>query len=242
MDTEEKRLLQEYNAEDIHKKSLAVCEFITQGMTLKGALTHVGLTPTAFYKARREHKDVGQAWTDAQQLLAELKMSDLSALGDQLIQEEGLTHNTFTAVTKNERWIVEKLNPDRYGAHPQAPTTGFVQNNVQILQQLTDEQIMRLAGAPAISAQNGDTLSPDKKVLDTPAIIEYDEVVSGDEEHVANETSLNSPYNVCISIGSADNKTSQCVNDAAPGPSSPFTNPSFDKAGGYDLSAFGDLT
>jgi hypothetical protein len=131
-------------------------------------------------------------------------------------------------VTKNERWIVEKLSPDRYGAHPQAPTAGFVQNNVQILQQLTDEQIMRLAGAS------------DKKVLDTTATIDYDENVSGDGCSL-DMSSLNSPK-LRIPPATADDKPLPDIHDAAPGPSSPHINPSFEKAGGYDLSAFGDLT
>ena len=228
MDKEERQLLQEYNAEDVHKKALAVCELITECKSLRTALTLQGLAASDFYRARREHKDIEQAWNDAQQLLAELKIGDLSDLSERLINDEGLTHNTFTAVTKNERWIVEKLNPDRYGAHPHQQTAGFVQNNVQILQQLTDEQIMRLAGAPY------------KKVLDTTATIDYDENVSRDGCSL-DMSSLNSP-DLRISPATADHKQLPDIHNVAPGSSSPYTNPSFEKAGGYDLSAFGDLT
>lgn len=202
MDKEEKQLLQEYNAEDKHKKALAVCELVTQCKSLRTALTLQGLAASDFYRIRREHKDVEQAWADAQQLLAELKLGDLSDLSDRLIQEEGLTHNTFTAVTKNERWLVEKLDPDRYGAHPHNDQHAFVQNNVQILQQLTDEQIMRLAAVPvypAVPAQNGDTLSPVQKTLDTTAEVIYDKDVSGGVVRVPftagyDNESINFPY------------------------------------------------
>lgn len=244
MDKEERQLLQEYNAEDVHKKALAVCELITECKSLRTALTLQGLAASDFYRARREHKDIEQAWNDAQQLLAELKIGDLSDLSERLINDEGLTHNTFTAVTKNERWIVEKLNPDRYGAHPHQQTAGFVQNNVQILQQLTDEQIMRLAGAsvpltaitdtPAVTSIEP-TANNLQKTLDTPVEATYTEVSS---EDISFDTGASyagkSPFNNKCSPYFADNQLATATT-----PDGSNTQPT---AGGYDLSAFGDLT
>lgn len=223
---DEKKLLQEYDADKNHEKALAVCELLTECKSLKTALTLQQLPATVFYRVRREHKDVQQAWQEAQEILADIKMSSLSELNDKLINEEGLTVGTFTAVTKNERWLVEKLAPDRYGARPQ-PQQAFVQNNVQILQQLTDEQIIKLAN---ITPQVNNL----QKTLDTPAKIEYIEDSSGDNatdaEHVESVLSPNFSLSPLVKC--------QTQPAATTAPTQPTTHPT---AGGYDLSAFGDL-
>lgn len=257
----EKKLLQEYDADKNHEKALAVCELLTECKSLKTALTLQQLPAVIFYRMRREHKDVQQAWQEAQEILADIKMSSLSELNDRLIDEEGLTVGTFTAVTKNERWLVEKLSPDRYGARPQ-PQQAFVQNNVQILQQLTDEQIIKLAGVtPQV-----DNL---QKTLDTPAEIDYIEHSSGntatDAEHVESEVSSYhsiSSLNKCQTTPAATTLDSPATQPTTQHTTRPTTHPTTHPTtqptiqpttqptiqpttrpatGGYDLSAFGDI-
>lgn len=182
-DLEEVKILKEHNFDECREKSLAVCDLVAQGTSLKTALSLQRLESADFYRMKLEVPEIQKAYTQAQQILAEIKLGDLSDLGRDLIDTEGLNTNTFNAVTKNERWIIEKLSPERFGTRPNAAPTSMVQNNVQILQGMTDEQIIALAsGAPMTSPIPAPlTLNTpdDKKVLDTPAEIEYKEDSSG---------------------------------------------------------------
>jgi hypothetical protein len=267
MVSEERQILQEYSDEEAYKKALAVCELLTQCKTLKTALTLQGLSANTFYRMRREHKDVAQAWEQAQEIRAELKFDELSDLGDQLIREEGLTTGTFTAVTKNERWIIEKLNPDKYGSRPNTQQPALIQNNVQILQQLTDEQIMRLAATPTaptmpITPTTPATLTTpsavldtqtDKKVLDTTAKITYTDAVV--DNPAVNPNTIDGDAGI-IPFDASEKTTTSNVkaplqaisqNPAEPvdqdGRTRVFSPPidNIQLNHGYDLSAFGDL-
>lgn len=219
MDTEET----EAKIEDEHTKALAVCELVTETKSLRTALTLQKLSASAFYRVRREHSDVAKAWADAQNILAELKLSAMDELGSRLIDEEGLTAGTYTAVTKNDRWIIEKLNPAVYGARPTATQTSLVQNNVQILHTLTDEQILAIAnGTKALPQSLAETQQPDdKKVLDNTIDAEYSESCSGED----------------ILETKSFSQTATAVNEIV------HENPAEPINSGvkYDLSAFGDL-
>lgn len=228
--------LQELQLEDEHKRALAVCELITETHSLKSALTLQKLSPSAFYKIRREHSDVAKAWEDAQNILAELKLSALNELGTRLIDEEGLTAGTYTAVTKNDKWIIEKLNPAAYGPRPTAASTALIQNNVQILHTLTDEQILAIAnGTEALPQPLTEIQSDtDKKVLDNTIEAEYIEDRSSDG------SPLNSPDFVSSIIPVA----TQVAADPHPADGDALSEPAVQPTGqaqSYDLSAFGDL-
>lgn len=232
-DLEEQKILEEHNLDTLREKSLAVCNLIAQGTSLKTALALQKLNWSDFYRMKLEVPEIQKAYTQAQQMLAEIKMGDLSDLGRDLIDTEGLNTNTFNAVTKNERWIIEKLSPERFGTRPNAAPTSMVQNNVQILQGMTDEQIIALAsGAPMTSPIPAPLTQPinlpgDKKVLDTPAEIEYKEDSSGCSfAPFIKDTTSNSVIN------SATNNLAM-VNTTAP------DSPSVGST--YSLESFGDL-
>lgn len=224
MNTEET----EAKIEDEHTKALAVCELVTETKSLRTALTLQKLSASAFYRVRREHSDVAKAWADAQNILAELKLSAMDELGSRLIDEEGLTAGTYTAVTKNDRWIIEKLNPAVYGARPTATQTSLVQNNVQILHTLTDEQILAIANGTktlpqplAEIQQPDDGIQDDKKVLDNTIDAEYSESCSGED----------------ILETKSFSQTATAVNEIVhESPAEPINS-----GVKYDLSAFGDL-
>lgn len=225
MDTET-RELREAKLEDEHSRALAVCELVTETKSLDTALSLQKLSPSAFYRARREHSDVAKAWAEAQEILAELKLSAMNEMGSRLIDEEGLTAGTYTAVTKNDRWIIEKLNPERYGARPTATQTSLVQNNVQILHTLTDEQILAIANGQGsldnLSQLEDSKTQADKKVLDKTIDAEYTEDSSGE---------------IVLSSSSSFPKETP-VTSLVQGPDT--SHPS--DGASYDLSAFGDLT
>ena len=231
-DLEEVKILKEHNFDECREKSLAVCDLVAQGTSLKTALSLQRLESADFYRMKLEVPEIQKAYTQAQQMLAEIKLGDLSDLGRDLIDTEGLNTNTFNAVTKNERWIIEKLSPERFGTRPNAAPTSMVQNNVQILQGMTDEQIIALAsGAPMTQPlalpveQTAQIIEESKKVLDTPAIIDYKEDSSG---------GTIAPFVQQISPSSVTNTaTDLTLNSNSPG--SPSAGSS------YSLESFGDF-
>lgn len=247
---QEKQLIVEHKLEDIHSKSLAVCDLVAQGTNLKTALSLQKLNAGDFYRARRDTPDVAKAWKEAQEILADIKMSDLSDLGTQLINEEGLTTNTYNAVSKNERWIVEKLSPNTYGPRPTQQTNSLVQN-VQILHTLTDEQILAIANGTTMPEQLDPAIQPkvvnmspvqqlpqkDKKVLDKPIEAEYTEVSGGDSivfspiKTLHDSLSLDLPATNLIHKENATGDPDGVKTDGEPAAQMPQ----------YDLSAFGDL-
>ena len=228
---QEKQLIIEHNLEYIHSKSLAVCDLVAQGTNLKTALSLQKLNAGDFYRTRRDTPDVAKAWKEAQEILADIKLSDLSEMGTQLINEEGLTTNTYNAVTKNERWIVEKLAPSAYGPRPTQQTNSLVQN-VQILHTLTDEQILAIANGTASLPEP--VQQKDKKVLDKPIEAEYTEIGSG-------EDIVFSPIKDQITEFPFDNPATDLIQSTTNNPDSvkPAGEPVSQK---YDLSAFGDFS
>lgn len=220
MEPDEKRIIKENYLEQVHKKALAVCDYLTEEKNLRDALALAGLKAREFYQARREHQDVCKAYQDAQEVLAELKMARLDDMSAQLINEEGMTVGTYTAVTKTEKWAVEKLNPNRYGSKASPVAQTLVQNNVQILQSLSDEQIMEIVSGGAAPQA---LLTPnDKKELDSVLNAEYKEVCS---DRLPCE-------------GSAKHNTTVATPEP-PSTQTPTQTPA--PIPEYDLSAFGDL-
>lgn len=224
MEAEERQIIRENYLEQLHSKALAVCELLTEGKVLRTSLSLSGLTAREFYQARRDHQDVQKAYAEAQEILAELKLSDMDDMAAQLLTEEGMTVGTYTAITKNEKWAIEKLNPDRFGTRPNTTPT-YVQNNVQVLQTLTDQQILDIVngGAKKIDAvQTQPALTAENKSVDNTIEVSYKEV-SGDVE-------LDLSSSVCLH----DDHHAAIPTKSSPAPDKP-------SPGAYDLSAFGDF-
>ena len=228
-DLEEKKIIAEHNFDECREKSLAVCDLLAQGTSLKSALALQRIEAADFYRTKLNTPEVQKAYTQAQQMLAEIKLSDISEMGKQLIDEEGLTTNTFNAVTKNERWVIEKLSPERFGTRPNAAPTSMVQNNVQILQGMTDEQIIALANG-SLQALNA---PEDKKVLDNTIEAQYSENIGSEEDPI-------SPFTTTNESTINDVATDLTFNNSASTSAGPYDggNPTMSK---YDISAFGDL-
>ena len=224
MEAEERQIIRENYLEQLHSKALAVCALLTEEKPLTTALSLAGITAREFYQARRDHQDVAKAYVEAQEIIAELKMAKMDSLANQLIDEEGLTVGTYTAVTKNEKWAIEKLNPDRYGTKPNNMPT-FVQNNVQVLQTLTDQQILDIVngGAQRLDVvEKATTPALENKTVDNTIEVSYKEI-SGEDESVLSDS-------VCLhDVPHAANPTK-----SSPAPDTP-------SPGAYDLSAFGDF-
>lgn len=224
MEQEERQLIRESYLERVHSSALAVCSLLTEEKSLRTSLSLAGITAREFYQARRDHQDVAKAYAEAQDILAELKMSKLDDLANQLIDEEGLTVGTYTAVTKNEKWAIEKLNPDRYGTRPNTVPT-YVQNNVQVLQTLTDQQILDIVNG---GAKKLETVAQQQiSAVENKSV---DNIIEGSYKEVGGEAELDLSNSVCL----------HTVPHAAP---HTHTSPAPDAEppGVYDLSAFGDL-
>lgn len=243
MEREERQIIHENYLEQVHSKALAVCEHLAEGKVLRTALSLAGITAREFYQARRDHQDVQKAHAEAQEILAELKFSDMDDLSSQLISEEGLTVGTYTAITKNEKWAIEKLNPERYGSKPSAVPT-YVQNNVQVLQTLTDQQILDIVNGGGNKLrieqkeqQDQQELRDQQELLEqTPAVLEHvenkalDNIIEPEYKEISGDTSRDLSGTVCLHNNHA----------ATQAPTS--TPSSSSLTGAYDLSAFGDLS
>lgn len=233
MEREERQIIRENYLEQVHSKALAVCEHLAEGKVLRTALSLAGITAREFYQARRDHQDVQKAHAEAQEILAELKLSDMDDMASQLLTEEGMTVGTYTAITKNEKWAIEKLNPERYGSKPSAMPT-YVQNNVQVLQTLTDQQILDIVNG------GGNKLHIEQKEQ-TPAVLEpvenktLDNVIEPEYKEISGDTSRDRSGSVCL-----HNNLPVATNESSPAPVS--TPSSSSSTGAYDLSAFGDLS
>lgn len=239
MEREERQIIHENYLEQVHSKALAVCEHLAEGKVLRTSLSLAGITAREFYQARRDHQDVQKAHAEAQEILAELKFSDMDELSSQLISEEGLTVGTYTAITKNEKWAIEKLNPERYGSKPNAVPT-YVQNNVQVLQTLTDQQILDIVngGSNKLHIEQKDQQELRKQ---TPAVLApvenktLDNIIEPEYKEISGNTSQDLLGSVCL-----HNDLPVATNDTSPAPvSTPTSSP---LTGAYDLSAFGDLS
>ena len=239
MEREERQIIHENYLEQLHSKALAVCEHLAEGKVLRTSLSLAGITAREFYQARRDHQDVQKAHAEAQEILAELKFSDMDDMAAQLLTEEGMTVGTYTAITKNEKWAIEKLNPERYGSKPNAVPT-YVQNNVQVLQTLTDQQILDIVngGSNKLHIEQKDQRALSEQ---TPSVLEsaenkmLDNIIEPEYKEIGGNTSRDRSGSVCL-----HNDLPVATNGSSPAPvSTPASSPS---TGAYDLSAFGDLS
>lgn len=242
MEREERQIIRENYLEQVHSKALAVCEHLAEGKVLRTSLSLAGITAREFYQARRDHQDVQKAHAEAQEILAELKLSDMDDMAAQLLTEEGMTVGTYTAITKNEKWVIEKLNPERYGSKPNAVPT-YVQNNVQVLQTLTDQQILDIVngGGNKLHIEQKDQRDQRDLLEQAPAVLEpvenktLDNIIEPEYKEISGDTSRDRSGSVCL-----HNDLPVATNDLSPAPAStPSSSPS---TGAYDLSAFGDLS
>lgn len=239
MEREERQIIRENYLEQVHSKALAVCEYLTAGKVLRISLSLAGITAREFYQARRDHQDVQKAYAQAQEILAELKLSDMDDMAAQLLTEEGMTVGTYTAITKNEKWAIEKLNPERYGSKPNAVPT-YVQNNVQVLQTLTDQQILDIVngGGNKLHIEQKDQRDPREH---SPAVLEtvenkaIDNIVESEYKEISGDTSRERSGSVCL-----HNNPIVATDNTSPAPASTPNSSPLTEA--YDLSAFGDLS
>ena len=138
----------EVSAEAARDKAKEACALYADGMSLKDALDVVGLSLSGFFLQRNKHQDVKDAWREAKEVKAEAKLDGISNLRDALI-DGTIEKDIYHELVSTEKWLVSKLSPDTYGAKA-SPLTDNRQVNVgsiQILQTMSDDDILRLVGA-----------------------------------------------------------------------------------------------
>lgn len=257
----ERQLKKEKKLEERHEASLVVCDYLMEGNPLRVALELAHISSSAFFEQKRLHADVRKAWMDAAEVRAELKISQIEELSEELIDSGPLNKETYNSVTHNLKWAVTKLLPDVYGTRPNAQENVITQNNINIMSSLTDEQILAIAGGAAqsiaqVTAQNPVPLvssvppaSYDKNSLDNTIQVEYSEINDGSEspkvcpkvyskvedpdEASGKETMLNSHFFPEPATGKSGGLVPPLNNTQ---------NKTQDKPQKFDLSVFADIT
>lgn len=140
--------VREVTAEAAKDKAKEACALYADGMSLQDALTVVGLSLSGFFSQRNKHPDVKEAWNEAKEIKAEAKLDGISNLRDALI-DGTIEKDIYHELISTEKWLVSKLSPDTYGAKTSSTTDNRSVNvgSIQILQTMSDDDILRLVGA-----------------------------------------------------------------------------------------------
>lgn len=162
-------LEKESRLDELHSKALEVCYSLMDGKNLKRALLDNGITARNFFEQKRIHQDIKKAYLDAEEVRAELKMAELDELSDDLLMENDLNKDTYTAVSNNIKWSIGKLLPDKYGTKPNIQNASYTQNNISLMSTLTDEQLLSIMNGGSL-----DTLPPSIEKENSSEIIDVD--------------------------------------------------------------------
>lgn len=138
----------EVRAEAAKDKARDACALYADGSSLKDALRLVGLSLSGFFEQRRKYPDIKQAWVEAKEVKAEAKLDGISNLRDALLDGQ-IEKDIYHELVATEKWLVGKLSPDTYGAKATNLTDNRSVNvgSIQILQTMSDDDILRLVGA-----------------------------------------------------------------------------------------------
>lgn len=166
---EEKRILREKALEDLHSAAVRVCEYMTDGDNLKEALFKCNMRSRDFFEQKRLHLDVKKAFSDAEEARAELKMAELDELSDDFLASSPLNKDTYSAVTNNLKWSISKLLPNKYGSRPSIEQMTVMQNNLNVISNLSDEKLIAFINGESIQS-----LDESEKEVDTDYQVVYD--------------------------------------------------------------------
>lgn len=162
-------LEKESRLDELHSKALEVCYSLMDGKNLKRALLDNGITARNFFDQKRIHQDIKKAYLDAEEVRAELKMAELDELSDDLLMENDLNKDTYTAVSNTIKWSIGKLLPDKYGTKPNIQNASYTQNNISLMSTLTDEQLLSIMNGGSLG-----TLPPGIEKGNSSEIIDVD--------------------------------------------------------------------
>ena len=193
----------EVRAEAAKDKALDTCSLYADGESLRDALQITGLSLSGFFELRRKHPEVKEAWTQAKEIKAEAKLDGISNLKDALL-DGTIEKDIYHELISTEKWLVGKLSPDTYGAKATNLTDNRSVNvgSIQILQTMSDDDILRLVGAEkspqtAITAQttSEQCIAPPKPDLPPTR-----------PPHEETDLTSSAPFTIAASGGSVEGK------------------------------------
>lgn len=189
MTDQEKRDDFERKQEEIRQKATRVCEIYAEGTPIDQACRLENLPVSAFFRAKRDNPDIAKHFTEAKEVLAELRVAKMDDLKEQMLAGS-VDPQTFSAAIKSDQWVISRLRPDLFGTKTTVDVSGTIEHSpAKLLARMTDEQLLELARAPVLPSPKHEDAPADTAF--TPAVpqeetidAEYDEITEPSETFV----------------------------------------------------------
>jgi hypothetical protein len=182
--TDEKQLEYEMNQEKLHARALRVCEHIAENNDIKNACISEDISVSAFFRTKRDNPDVQAAFIEAKEVAAELRLAKIDEMKEQMLLGE-LDKDLFTAAFKAEQWVITKLRPDLFCTRTSVSVSGIIEHSpAKALSQMTDEQILQIAGFSQSEIPVGDSST---SAAGEDDIAEFEEIVEEDKKIIDND-------------------------------------------------------
>lgn len=167
-----------------HDMALEVCELYADMTPLDKACSIKGLSPSSFFRIKRNNPDIQKAFYEAKEVQAELRLSEIDSLESAVLTGE-LDKDIFSTVVKSKQWSISKLRPDLFGTRTTIDVSGTIEHSpAKALAKMSEEQLLKLAQLtplPAPEASTPAVLTPVE-----PEEAEFEEITVTEEKSLDN--------------------------------------------------------